>query len=88
MIIIDFNKFQAAKGNKNTFRNITLLPPFAVAAILSASSVDPAKLAQGIESLCQSTKQKLSDHECFDEKEYIIATKHVLSFIWCHYQKL
>ena len=79
----DFKKLEAKKGNKGAFRNILMLPPFAVSAILSSSSTEPAKLAQSIAASSQSAKDQLLHHDDFDEEDHRKATIYMLSFLWC-----
>ena len=78
----DFSKLKTDPTNKNVFRNIIILPPFAVSAILSTQKRDAASIALSILAAAQNVKDALKSHEEFEATDHRMATSYLISWLW------
>ena len=77
-----FNNLKADPTNTNVFRNIALLPPFAVSAVLSTPRLEAASLANAILASSLNVSHQLNDDYDFDKDEHRAATAYLISWLW------
>ena len=66
----ELKAFKASKENKVTFRNLLLLLPFVLSAILPISSRDVLNLAFTISVVVQNFQDQLRDHPDFSSEDH------------------
>ena len=79
----DFKKLKAEKGNAVAFRNIVLLPPFVLKAILAISSRDASNLACSISAASQDFSDQCKSHPDFSVDDHEWATLCTLQWLCC-----